>query len=75
MLRSSLLDFSDASIRFRGTITVLNTGTAAAPKNRYKKVIFKYCASPTGCISKINDTEIDHATNDIDVIMAIYNLI
>ena len=28
-------------IRVKGTLTVINTGTAAAPNNRNKKVIFK----------------------------------
>ena len=50
-----------------GTITVPNTGTAATPNNRNKKVI-------TDCISERNSKEIDHAT-DIDVVMPMYNLI
>ena len=32
MLNSGLYDNSDAYIAFKGTITVPNTGTAAAPK-------------------------------------------
>ena len=33
-LKSSLCDYSDAYILVKGTITVNNTGTAAAPYNR-----------------------------------------
>ena len=41
MLRSSLYDYSDAYIHFKVTITVENTGTAAASNNKNKKVIKK----------------------------------
>ena len=34
MIRSSLCDYSDAYILFKGNITVTNTETAAAPNNR-----------------------------------------
>ena len=74
MVRSSLCDYSDAYILVKGTITVPNTGTAAAPNNRNKKVIFKNGAPFTGCISEINNKEIDHA-KDIDVVILMYNLI
>ena len=73
MLRSSLCDYSDAYILVKGTITVPNTGTAAAPNNRNKNVIFN-CAPFTNCISEINNKEIDHA-KVIDVVMPMYNLI
>ena len=43
MIRSSLCDYRDAYILVKGTITVTNTGTAASPNNRNKKVIFKNC--------------------------------
>ena len=33
MLRSSLCDYSDAYILVKGTITIANIGTAAAPNN------------------------------------------
>ena len=55
MLRSSLCDYSDAYILFKGNISVNNT----AAKN--KKVIFKNFAPFANCISKINNTEIDSA--------------
>ena len=53
---------------------VTNTRTVAAPNNRNKNVIFKYCATFTDCISEINNKEIDHAKG-IDVVMLMYNLI
>ena len=37
MLRSSLWNYSDAYILFKGTIIVTNTGTAAALTDRRKK--------------------------------------
>ena len=74
MIRSSLCDYRDAYILVKGTITVTNTGTAASPNNRNKKVIFKNCAPFTDCISEINNKEIDH-TKGIDVVMKMYNLI
>ena len=43
MIRSNLCDYSDAYIHVKGTITVLNTETAAATNNRNIKVIFKNC--------------------------------
>ena len=66
MIRSSLCHYTDAYILVTRTITVPNTGTAAAPNNRNKKVIFKKCAPFPDCISEINNKEIDHAKS-IDV--------
>ena len=44
MLKSSLCDYSDASILVKGTISVNNTAAAgAAVNNINKKVIFKNC--------------------------------
>ena len=74
MVRSYLCDYSDAYIHVKGTITVPNTGTAAAPNNRNTKVIFTNCAPFTNCISEINDTYLDDA-HDIDVVMPTYSLI
>ena len=73
MLKSSLCDYSDAYILVKGTITVNNTGTDAAPNNRNKNVIFKNCARFTNCISEINNTQTDNA-KDIDIVMPMYNL-
>ena len=36
--------------------------------------MFKNCAPFTDCISKINNTQVDHV-KDIDVVMPMYNLI
>ena len=73
MLRSSLCDYRDAYVLVKGTVRVPNLGTATAPNNRNKKVIFKNCTPFTDCISKISNKEKDHA-KDIDVVMPMYNL-
>ena len=74
MIRSNLCDYSDAYIHVKGTITVSNTGTAAAPNNRNKKVIYKNCPPFIDCISEINNIQIDDA-HDINIVMPMYNLI
>ena len=74
ILRSSLCDYSDAYIFVKGNIAFINTGTAEAPTNRDKKVIFKNCAPCTNCISKINNTQIDNAEHT-DIVMLMYSLI
>ena len=83
MLKSSLCDYSDAYILVKGTISANNTGAAgAAVNNNDRKVIFKNCTPFTNCISEINnrkqltiiDKQIDNA-KDIDIVMAMYNLI
>ena len=75
MLKSSLCYYSDAYIFVKGTITVNNTAAAAADANHTnKKVTFKNCAPFTNCISEINDTPVDNA-KDIDIVVAMYNLI
>ena len=67
MRRSSLCNYSDAYKLIKGDISVNNTGTAAAPNNRNKKLMFKNCALFTSRISKINNTQVDNAENiDID---------
>ena len=71
MIRSNLCDYSDAYIYVKGTITIRNTETAAAPNNRNKKVIFENCVSFINCISGKNNTQVDDA-HDIDVIMPMY---
>ena len=52
MLKLSLRDYSDAYILVKGTVTIPNTRTVAAPNNKIKKVLFRNCAPFTGCISK-----------------------
>ena len=74
MLRSSLCDYSDAFILVKGNISVHNTGTAEAPTEIDKEVIFKNCAPFTNCISKINNTQIGNAEY-IDIVMPMYNLL
>ena len=73
MLRSSLCDYSDAYILVKGTTAVAKE-TDAAPNNANKKVILKNCAPFTNCISRINNTQVDDAS-DIDVVMPMHNLI
>ena len=68
MLKSILCDYSDAYILFKATVT----GAEANDAN--KKIIVKYCASFTDCISEINNTQVDNA-EEIDVVMSMYNLI
>ena len=75
ILKSSLCHYSDAYILVKGTISVNNTATAdAAVNNTNKKVIFKYCAPFTNCISEINNIQIDNA-KDVDIVMPMYNFI
>ena len=69
MLRSSLCDYSDAYVLFKGNILINNTaadGTAA--NNTNKIVIFKSCAPFTNCISKINNMEIWQYCKDIPAV-------
>ena len=61
-------------INVKGIIAVANTGTAATPNNRNKKVIFTNCVLFTNCISEINYTKVDDA-HDIDFVMPMYCLI
>ena len=75
MLKSSLCDYSDAYILFKGTISVNNTAAAgAAVNNTNKKVIFKNCAPFTNCTNEVNNTQVDNA-KDIDIVIPMYNLI
>ena len=55
-----------------GTITVPNTGTAAAPNNREN--IIKNCAPFTDCKRKLNNTQIYNAKH-IDAVKSMYNLV
>ena len=77
MLKSSLCDYSDAYIPFKGTITITGRGadaTARQADGRDKGVSFKNCAPFINCISEINNTQI-HNAKDIDIVMPMYNLI
>ena len=44
------------------------------PNNADKVVVFKNCAPFTGCISEINNTQIDNA-RDMDAVIPMYSLI
>ena len=74
MMRTNICDYSDAYIHIKGTIRVPNTGTAAAPNNRNKNVIFKHYPPFINYISEINNTQVDDV-HDIDVVISMYNLI
>ena len=74
MLRSSLCNYSDGYILVKETITVA-PATAGAPNNANKKIIFKNFVSFTKCISRINSTNVDDISHDIDVVIPLYNLI
>ena len=72
MLKSSLCDYSDASILLKGTTVNDTSAAGAAGNNTNKKVIFKNCAPFTKGISKINNAQVDNA-KDIDIVMPMYN--
>ena len=76
MLKSSLCDYSDASILVIGIIILVEAGadaaTITADRNN-KHVIFKNCTLLTDCITVINNTQVDNA-KDLDIIMSMYNL-
>ena len=70
MLRSDFCDFNDAYIVVKGTITVIDPDNA----KRNKGVVFKNNAPFINCISKMNGVKIDN-TEDLDVVMPMYNLL
>ena len=77
MLRSNLGDYEDAYILVKGTKTITGAGdddNAKRLDERNKGVMFKICAPFTKCISRINNTDIDN-TQDINIVMPMYNLI
>ena len=77
MLESSLCNFSDAYILFKGLIKITKEGEDAGARQadeRNKGVIFKNCALFIKCISEINNTQVDYA-KDIDAVLPIYKLI
>ena len=60
-----------------GTISIDEAGNDDAVRRldeRNKGVTFKNCALFTGCISEMNNTQIDNAKY-INVVMTVYNLI
>ena len=72
MLRLILCDYGDKYKLVSGTITV--AALAAGTGNNNIQVVLKNCAPFTNFINKINNTQIDNA-QDIDVVIAMYNLI
>ena len=76
MLTTSLFDYSNVHILVSGTITITGVGdndVARRLDERNKGVIFKYCASLSDWIIKINNSPINNAKY-IDVVMPMYNL-
>ena len=77
VMNSSLCDYSDSYELMSGTITITGAGDDDAAKRadeRDKEVMFKTFPPFTDCISKINNTQVDHA-KDIDVVVPMYDLI
>ena len=77
MLRSNLCDNADWSILVKGTIPITGAGDNAGERQqdeRDKGVTIKNCAPFTKYISRTNNTDIDN-TQDIDIVMPMYNLI
>ena len=74
MLKSSLCNYGHPFLLVKGRTTVNNTGTAAAPTNSNKKVIFKNCTQFTDCIFEIKNTQVANA-KQIDIVMPMHNLI
>ena len=71
MLRSRLCDYSDAYVWVKGTITVTDPNNNA---NFDRRLTFKNSAPFNSCISKIN-SELVENTEDLDIVMSMYNLL
>ena len=78
MLRSSLCDYSDAYILVKGTITVTAPGVNNNSNNirdkRNRPLILKNNVPFVSCITRING-ELIEDTDDLDIVMPIYNLL
>ena len=77
ILMSSLCDYSDAHILFKGRITnteAEDNDAAREEDEKNKGVIFKNCDPFINFNSEINNIEIDNA-KDIDTVMSMYNLV
>ena len=73
--KSSLSDYSEAYLVFKGNISIEAVQPPAAnPNNNSEDLIFKNCAPFTDCMSEINNTQTDN-TKDIDTVMPMYNII
>ena len=68
MLGSNLCDYLDAYIIVSAGITIDGAGDNDNAKRLYqgnKEVIFKNCATFTGCISEINNSRVDSCNVDV----------
>ena len=78
MLRSNLCDYSDAYILVKGTITVTVPGANNDPNNirdkRNRPLILKNNAPFVSCITRTNG-ELIEDTNDLDIVIPMYNLL
>ena len=78
MLRSSLCDYSDAYILVKTTITVtapgVNNNANKIRDKRNRPLILKNNAPFVSCITRING-ELIEAADDLDIVMAIFNLL
>ena len=77
ILMSSLCDYSDVHILFKGRITnteAEDNDAAREEDEKNKGVIFKSCDPFINFTSEINNIEIDNA-KDIDTVMPMYNLV
>ena len=74
LVRSDLCDFSDAFIVGKGSITLTKDAGREFTDVRNRSLAFKNNAPFTNFISKINNVLIDN-TEDLDVVMPMYNLI
>ena len=78
ILRSNLCDYSDAYILVKGTITVTAPGANNGANNirdkRNRPLILKNNAPFVSCITRING-ELIEDTDDLDIVMSMYNLL
>ena len=78
VLRSNLCDYSDAYILVTGTITVSAPGANNNANNirdkRNRPLILKNNAPFVSCITRLNG-ELIEDTDDLDIVMSMYNLL
>ena len=78
MLRSNLCDYSDAYILVKGTITVTALGANNGANNirdkKNRSLILKNNAPFVSCITRVNG-ELIEDTDDLDIVMSMYNLL
>ena len=76
MLKSSLCDYSDAYILVKGTATVNGVINGAENEilRRNRPLILKNNAPFVSCMTKINNEFIED-TDDLDIVMPMYNLL